>query len=183
MLLVFNCQLFVALSISMVERRVDRPEERLRSTVFSGNVKLRMPGMRTKKNDASRNSRAFALQLKQLSEDSASFKTSQLDLTCSYDNDQPIRRQKSLFKTFLSSKSFQLDHSATLKILPDGSVTHNQDKLSEKLYNTISGATGRHLTEKSTLSCDSQKDEKTKKENPNISAIKKDYNNSTWSLR
>ena len=147
-------QFFLLFRISMVEQP-DPAEFKARNRMLSSNVKLRMPGNRSKKNDASRNSRAFALQLKQLSEGSSSppvmrtpspnISSRHFGRTSSAKNTSPL-------------KAVPLQNLANINSDLSGSLTHLHEKnsrkvstTSEKLYNTVSGATGRHLSQESTF--------------------------------
>lgn len=161
----------------MVER-IDRDDERLRSNTLSGNVKMRIPGTRSKKNEASRNSRIFALQLKQLNEGSPVISKKQADSLPT--NDGFSEKNDNVFRTSLPPKPFHPNDKPKSKdkVLKENSLRHRPIS-SEKMYNTFSGATGRHLTGQSTVFNDGINS----KENRSVMALKDEVTESNWSLK
>jgi len=172
-------------SISMVEQPPSH-DLKNRSKILPNGVKLRIPGNRSRKSDAPRNSRAFALQLKQLSEEHSSSVFSEKMSPSSASS-----RGNRSFSTIVAP--------TPLKSIPVQNLTKNTQNLlgsqtpnvgnrptasAEKLYNTISGATGRHLSASSTFFHDEYE------ESSNIRMNRKQdftesltsYDGSTWSL-
>ena len=167
----------------MVEQPVLEHDLKTRSRILPNGVRLRIPGNRSKKSDASRNSRAFALQLKQLSEESYS---------------PPVEdRMASNFPASSNYRSISTVNPPTpLKSIPLqdlqpnllGSFTPNvrnrPPASSEKLYNTVSGATGRHLSASSTFFCDETERSfsRNSNEEQGFTEASTNLDGSTWSL-
>ncbi|XP_076822571.1 uncharacterized protein LOC143468964 isoform X2 [Clavelina lepadiformis] len=156
------------------------------SYATSRTVMMRFPGMtRSKKDAASRNSRAFAMQAK-----------SQLDLNPSSpevenfpqskstsaiepdkDGENDVRRAASL-----SPKSFAPSSLERIKKELSASLA-NLDQLESNTYpksfNTVSGATGRHMSERSAFFHDENRLNSSKVPYTSTQSI---YTGSTWSL-
>ena len=166
-------------------------EVRNRNRILPNGVKIRIPGNRTKKNDASRNSRAFALQMKQLSEKSGSPILGERIAPNAFpclDN-----RSNNVIGNPRPLKSFPVQDLAHLKRDLSGSLNNisRSSSSTEKRYGTVSGATGRHLSAtSSTFDTDNNddygnftEDRRNKPQEFNRASTISSYEGSTWSLK
>nr|CAB3262813.1 uncharacterized protein LOC100183578 [Phallusia mammillata] len=179
--------------ISMVEPRAQTLDYRHMSKSSNTSVKMRIPGSgKSKKaNAASRNSLAFAKQASSALEDvqeSTKQRTKSFEQPSEFEKD--VRRAASL-----SPKSFALtpqtayitesELSASLANLDKvglGGPVSAPASFGQRNFNTVSGATGRRLTEKSHFFDDESSMNVNNNNSGHYSSTRSVYTDSTWSL-
>ena len=168
-------------SISMVEQ-LQSAETKSQYSFLQNGIKFRVPRSRSKKDDAIRQSRDFARMLKQLSEDSCNKTIAGTPPTYRHSTYEQYTRENKSDDAMKTSEKLR-DVAKLEKQSSISMAELNYATSSEKLYNTVSGATGRRFLPQRSFFLDEYSKKQASTENDQSSELNSNFSGSTWSLK